>query len=411
MVFSRVGAGGKHRFLVGFSRKGCIIIFDMRKRGIRSVIKKILKYFWKDKVFVIAFALAILSCFFVPPSAVYLDYVNWKVPIIMFTLMLAVAGMYEANLFSFISIKLVSRFYSIKWIGLVVILASFFLGMWITNDAVLLTLVPFTLVVTKQTGQERYALIIVIMQTIAANMGSALTPMGDPQNIYLYAHYELGFGEFVAAMAPITITGFVLLVVSTVLLIPNVPCQPIMVAPKVAFRKLWVYGLIFINALLCVLKVLPPWWTFGITVVLIVPFGIHLLKKVDYTLILTFISFFVFTGNLSQMTSVVSFVSEWLNTDVSVYFSGLVVSQFISNVPASILLSTFTPKLFWRPLLQGVNVGAMGTLLASLASLIALKFVIKDFPNQGKTYIKTYSLLCVVYIAIITAVVFIINYL
>jgi len=375
------------------------------------VIKKILKYFWKDKVFVIAFALAILSCFFVPPSAVYLDYVNWKVPIIMFTLMLAVAGMYEANLFSFISIKLVSRFYSIKWIGLVVILASFFLGMWITNDAVLLTLVPFTLVVTKQTGQERYALIIVIMQTIAANMGSALTPMGDPQNIYLYAHYELGFGEFVAAMAPITITGFVLLVVSTVLLIPNVPCQPIMVAPKVAFRKLWVYGLIFINALLCVLKVLPPWWTFGITVVLIVPFGIHLLKKVDYTLILTFISFFVFTGNLSQMTSVVSFVSEWLNTDVSVYFSGLVVSQFISNVPASILLSTFTPKLFWRPLLQGVNVGAMGTLLASLASLIALKFVIKDFPNQGKTYIKTYSLLCVVYIAIITAVVFIINYL
>jgi hypothetical protein len=184
-----------------------------------------------------------------------------------------------------------------------------------------------------------------------------------------------------------------------------------MVAPKVAVRKLWVYGLIFLNALLCVLKVLPPWWTFGITVALIVPFGIHLVKKVDYTLILTFISFFIFTGNLSQMTSVVSFVSEWLNTDVSVYFSGLVVSQFISNVPASILLSTFTPKLFWRPLLQGVNVGAMGTLLASLASLIALKFVIKDFPTQGKTYIKTYSLLCVVYIAIITAVVFIVNYL
>jgi len=383
----------------------------MRKRGIGSVVKKILRYFWKDKVFVIAFALAILSCFFVPPSAVYLDYVNWKVPIIMFTLMLAVAGMYEANLFSFISIKLVSRFYSIKWIGMVVILASFFLGMWITNDAVLLTLVPFTLVVTKQTGQARYALNIVIMQTIAANMGSALTPMGDPQNIYLYAHYELGFGEFVAAMAPVTITGFILLIVSTLLLIPNVPCQPIMVAPKVAVRKLWVYGLIFLNALLCVLKVLPPWWTFGITVALIVPFGIHLVKKVDYTLILTFISFFIFTGNLSQMTSVVSFVSEWLNTDVSVYFSGLVVSQFISNVPASILLSTFTPKLFWRPLLQGVNVGAMGTLLASLASLIALKFVIKDFPTQGKTYIKTYSLLCVVYIAIITAVVFIVNYL
>lgn len=377
----------------------------------KNAVKKILHFFWKDKVFLIAFVLAVASSLFVLPSAGELiGYINWKVPIIMFTLMIAVAGMYEANLFSFISIQLVSKFFSIKWIGLVVILASFFLGMWVTNDAVLLTLVPFTLVVTKQTEQERYALIIVIMQTIAANLGSALTPMGDPQNIYLYAYYDLGFGEFLRAMWPITLTGFVLLVATTIVLIPNVHCRPIMVTPKVDWKKLTVYLLIFLNALLCVLKVVPQWYTLGITAVLTGIFCLRLVKKVDYTLILTFVSFFVFTGNMSQMTSVISFVSGILHTNASVYFTGLLTSQFISNVPASILLSTFTDHAFWQPLLQGVNVGAMGTLLASLASLISLKFVIKDFPNQGKTYIKTYSLICVVYVAILTAVVFLAYY-
>lgn len=377
------------------------------KRTLQSVIR----FFWKDKVFLIAFVLAVVSSFFVRPSGgELLGYINWKVPVIMFTLMIAVAGMYEANLFSFISIRLVSKFYSIRWIGLVIILASFFLGMWVTNDAVLLTLVPFTLVVTRQTEQERYALIIVILQTIAANLGSALTPMGDPQNIYLYAYYDLGFGEFLGAMWPITVSGFFLLVIAGTVLIPGVPCRPIMVTPKVDGKKLVVYLLIFANALLCVLKVLPQWITLGITVLLTAFFCLHLVKRVDYTLILTFVSFFVFTGNLSQMTSVISFVSGILRTNASVYFTGLFTSQFISNVPASILLSTFTDHAFWQPLLQGVNVGAMGTLLASLASLISLKFVIKDFPDQGKAYIRTYSLLCVIFIAVITAVVFLAYY-
>lgn len=372
-------------------------------------MRQFINYFLKDKVFIIAFFFAILSCFFIPPSLEYIDYINFKVLIIMFTLMIAVAGLYEANVFSFIAIKLVSKFYSIKWIGLVIVLSTFFLGMWITNDAVLLTLVPFTLYVTKQTNQERYSLLIVIMQTIAANLGSALTPMGDPQNIYLYAFYDIGFSTFLGTMAPITITGFILLVVTTLVLIPNVPCHPITVTPKIGSKKVIIYLLIFINALLTVLRVIPEWYALIITLVLTIPFSIHLLKKVDYTLLLTFFSFFIFTGNMGQMTVIKSFVSTLLNSDLSVYFTGLITSQFISNVPASVLLSTFTDAQFWKPLLQSVNVGAMGTLLASLASLITFKFVIKDFPNQGKTYIKTYTLLCVIYVIIITGVVFLVS--
>ena len=368
---------------------------------------KFINYFWKDKVFIIALILAIVSCFIILPSSAYFGYINYKVLIIMFSLMVAVAGMAECNLFNFIAMKLVAKFYSIKWIALVIILASFFLGMWVTNDAVLLTLVPFTLIITNQTKQQRYALIIVILQTIAANLGSALTPMGDPQNIYLYAYYDIPFGQFVLAMAPITITGFLLLIGTTVALVPNVTCEPIIIAPKVAGKKLIIYVVIFVNALLCVLKIIPELWALGITAVMVISFCRHLLKKVDYPLLLTFTCFFIFTGNLSHMTSVIAAIANVLNSDTSVYFTGLFTSQLISNVPASILLSTFTDSCYWKPLLQGVNVGSMGTLIASLASLIAFKFVQKDFPNQGKTYIKTYSLVCGIYIVIITAVVFI----
>jgi Na+/H+ antiporter NhaD/arsenite permease-like protein len=375
-------------------------------------MRRLSAYFWKDKVFIIAFIFAIISCFFVPPSIDYIDYINFKVLIIMFTLMIAVAGLYEANVFSFIAIKLVSRFYSIKWIGLVIVLATFFLGMWVTNDAVLLTLVPFTLFVTKQTQQEKYALTIVILQTIAANMGSALTPMGDPQNIYLYAYYNIPFSTFLGTMAPITITGLILLIITSLVLIPNIPCHPITVTPKIGSKKVLIYLLIFINALLSVLRVVPEWYTLGITVILTFIFAIHLLKKVDYTLLLTFFSFFIFTGNMGQLDVIKDFVSTLLNSNISVYFTGLLTSQFISNVPAAVLLSTFTDAAYWKPLLQSVNVGAMGTLLASLASLITFKFVIKDFPDQGKTYIKTYTLLCIIYVIIITGVVFIVsNYL
>jgi len=376
----------------------------------KRILYSVLHFFWKDKVFLIAFAMAVLSCFFIPPSIDYVGYVKPEVLVIMFSLMIAVAGLYEANFFSFVAINLVSKFYSIKWIALVIVVATFVFGMWVTNDAVLLTLVPFTLFVTKQTGQQRHALVIVILQTIAANMGSALTPMGDPQNIYLYAFYDIPFSTFIATMAPITITGFILLVVTTLALIPDVACHPITVSPKVEVRRLVLYGVIFANALLCVLRVVPFYVTIGITLALTLPFAIHLLKKVDYTLLLTFFSFFIFTGNMSQLTQVKDFVGGLLRTDASVYFTGLLTSQFISNVPASILLSTFTDAAFWRPLLQGVNVGSMGTVLGSLASLITLKFVLKDFPNQGRTYLKIYSLVCVVFIIIITAFVFIIGY-
>jgi Na+/H+ antiporter NhaD/arsenite permease-like protein len=314
--------------------------------------------------------------------------------------------MYEANFFSFVAIGLVSKFFTIKYIALVIVVATYFLGMLVTNDAVLLTLVPFTLFVTKQTKMEKYALVIVILQTIAANMGSALTPMGDPQNIYLYAFYDIPFGTFLQAMAPITIMGFLLVTVSTAVLIPNEYCEPIMVSPNVDWKRMAVYGAIFANALLAVLRVYSVWIGLVVTLVISVPLCFRLWKKVDYHLLLTFTAFFVFTGNLGVLDSIGQAFERFLDTPASVYFTGLFASQFISNVPAAVLLSTFTERSLALPLLQGVNVGAMGTLIGSLASLITFKIVTKEFPGEMKAYLKTYTLLCILFIVVITGVVF-----
>lgn len=367
-------------------------------------MRRVFKYLYKDKVFVIACLFAVISMFVIPPSEAYLGYINWKVLIIMFTLMLAVGGFYETHFFDFVATKLVIRFKSIRFIALVLVLTTFFLAMLLTNDAVLLTLVPFAIFITKITKTEKHAVMIIILMTIAANMGSALTPMGDPQNIYLYAFYQIPFGEFLAVTLPITIMGFLLVSLTSLLRIPNTHCQLNIVAPLVNFKRLFLYTLILINALLSVLRIVPEWYTFGITMVLGMLYGRHLFKRVDYTLLLTFTSFFIFTGNLAQMDFIRDAISGLLNSRLSVFFMGLFTSQFISNVPAAVLLSTFTDKLYWAPLLQGVNIGAMGTIIGSLASLITFKYVIREYPKEMKSYLIQYSILSVIFIVIISIV-------
>lgn len=369
----------------------------------------ILRYLYRDKVFMIASIFALASMFVIVPSARYFDYINYKVLIIMFSLMLAVAGVYETHFFDYIATKLVIKFKSIKWIGMIIIWVTFFLGMLLTNDAVLLTLVPFTIFITKHTKQEKYAVIIIILQTIAANMGSALTPMGDPQNIYLYAFYDIPFKDFLQTTSIITIAGFVLVTLTALIKVPHHHCDLNIAAPVVSWKKFFLYMLILINALLTVLRVVPEFYTLMITLVLSLIYGRHLYKRVDWTLLLTFAAFFIFTGNLGQMVFIKDAISHLLSSNISVLLMGITTSQFISNVPAAVLLSTFTDRMYWKPLLQGVNIGAMGTIIGSLASLITFKYVLRDYRSETKTYLITYSIISVIFIVIITTLTIILS--
>ena len=340
--------------------------------------------------------------FFVAPSLMYLEYMNYKVIVMMFTLMIAIGGIYDTHFFDYIATKLVLKFKSIQMVGLVIILVTFFLAMLLTNDAVLLTLIPFTIFITKHTKTDKYALYIIILQTIAANLGSALTPMGDPQNIYLYAFYDIPFSTFISYTFPITALGFAMIISTTFILLPQEHIVLNIVAPQVGWKKFFLYMLLIINALLLVLRVYDVFIASMITFLFVVLIGRSHIKDVDYGLIMTFIAFFIITGNLSQLDFIRRPLVSLLSSDTSVYLSGLITSQFISNVPAAVLLSTFTDSVFTKALLQGVNVGAMGSIIGSLASLISFKYIIKLYPKMIKSYLMKYTLISVVFILMMT---------
>lgn len=372
-------------------------------------MNKLLTYFWKDKVMIIAAIAAIFTMFLIPPSIEYLGYFKVKVLICMFGLMLAVGGMYEENFFTVVAIKLVKHFKSVRNISLVIVLTTFTLGMLITNDAVLLTLIPFSIFVLKEIKQEKHIITLVILQTLAANLGSALTPMGDPQNIYLYTKFNIPFLEFMQAMLPITLSGLILIIVTTIIVFPKIEVEPVKHVAYINDRKIYIYFIMFGITILAILGYLNDYIVLGAVTIITIFTNKKLFVRVDYNLLLTFSMFFIFTGNISQIEAIKQVFEQILNSGTSVYFIGLATSQVISNVPAAVLLSTFTPIIHIKDLLQGVNVGAMGTIIASLASLISYKFVLKDYPNLYGKYLLKYTFICLVYITIITGVVFLLK--
>jgi Na+/H+ antiporter NhaD/arsenite permease-like protein len=372
-------------------------------------VKAIFKYIYKDKVFFIAFIAAFISVLFVPINPGYLDYINIEVLVVMFSLMFSVAGMTDQNFFTMIAVKMVKQLKDMRTIALVIVMASFFLGMLVTNDAVLLTLVPFMLFVTGKIGRTKESIIIVILMTLAANLGSALTPMGDPQNIYLYTNYDLPFWDFMRSTAVITITGFVLLLISIWLIFKQDLVNPIVEDVKIKDHRIYVYFVTFLIAILTVLGLIEARFSIVIVLVLALIFGRHLFKKVDYHLLLTFFMFFIFTGNIGQIDGIKQFFESILSNEHNVFFTGIITSQFISNVPAAVLLSTFTPTEYMLNLLQGVNIGAMGTLIGSLASLITFKFVTRLYPERFKEYLIKYTIICIIYMIVIIGVVYILK--
>lgn len=368
-------------------------------------MEKIIKFIKREIILIVAFTIALISSFYVKPSFEYLSYINYKVLICMFCLMASVSGLYNENLFNFTATKLLKRITNFKFLAIIIVLVTFIFGMLMTNDAVLITLVPFTILVCKEAKQEKYIIYIVILQTLAANLGSALTPMGDPQNIYLYTKFSIGFMPFLKATAPITFIGLILIIITTIIFIPREDIEAISYTANIKSKRIFVYFIVFILTILSILNIVNEFLVLAISLILIIPCDIKTLKKVDYSLLLTFLMFFIFTGNIVKLDNITNLFTKYLNTGKNIFFISLLSSQFISNVPAAVLLSIFVPEELILFLVQGVNVGAMGTLIASLASLISYKFVITNYPKEALKYILIYSVICIIYISIISIII------
>ena len=349
--------------------------------------EKLIRFFKQETVLCVAFALAIASMFFVHPDKEYIDYVDFRTLAILFCLMSVMAGLQKSGVFQYVAQALLSRIHKAWQLMLVLVLLCFFSSMLVTNDVALITFVPFTLVVLNMIGPEiksRLLIPIVVLQTVAANLGSMLTPIGNPQNLYLYGKAGLSMGAFVLLMLPYTAVALVVTVIWS-LAQSRVCSETVQVSfdkkAKLAGNRvqLVIYGILLVFDLLTVARVIPYGVTLGVTLFALLVTDRSIFGCVDYSLLLTFVGFFLFIGNIGRFPA----FSRMLQQVVSGHeiLAGVAASQVISNVPAALLLSGFTENL--SLLIIGVNLGGLGTLIASMASLISYKLIVKE-ENQVK---------------------------
>lgn len=366
---------------------------------------KLLKMIFKNEtVFCISFLLAVLSAFAVHPDRMYLSYPDYRTIALLFCLMIIVGGFQSLGIFSMLGHFLLRGAGSIRGLSAILVMLCFFSSMVITNDVALITFVPFTLIVFRMSGRVESVLKLVVLETIAANLGSMATPIGNPQNLYLYSIADFSAGEFLQAVLPYAGLALVMLM-AAVLIQRDEPLLDVAggeeneVQKGKVFRKMIPFLLLLLLCLLVVFRILPyqPVLICVICVVLVVNRKLYL--SVDYFLLLTFLCFFIFIGNMKRIPEISGFLVSVV--DGKELLMGILTSQIISNVPAAILLSGFSSDL--SALLTGVNVGGLGTLIASLASLISFKFFAKEYPDKKGVYMVRFTIWNGIFLAVLTA--------
>ncbi len=369
-------------------------------------MKKIMNFIKKEPVFCAACLLMLASAFFVTPNKEYFGYIDYKVLALLFCLMAVVAGLKEMGLFDRIASALSRKVTTVRSLTLLLSLVCFFVAMVITNDVALITFVPLTVLMLK--GQKEGDVIrAVVIETIAANLGSCLTPIGNPQNLFLYGFGGYEVGAFLWDMTPVVAVSLVAVVLLALFTSGEklqvgaqtaeeidaaqgelIGPEEVNVAPKLPVGKLVMYIVLFAVCLLEVFHVLHFLIVLAVVFLALIIFDRKILLKVDYMLLATFIAFFVFIGNLGQIESVRGLLEELLaGREILV---GIAASQVFSNVPAAMLLAEFSTDI--KGLLWGVNIGGLGTLIASMASLISYKIYANRKEAQRGKYMGWFSL-------------------
>ena len=413
-----------------------------------------------------ATVLAIISCFFVIPGREYLSYINWRTLILLFCLMAVVAGFAKAGVFRYISRKLSQRMKDTRRLSVGFMLLCFLLSMFVTNDVALVTVVPLTLL-TMMGCSEKAKIQTLVQETIASNLGSMLTPFGNPQNLYLTSYYGIGMGEFLRLMLPYTGVALVILLLQTLIspkeglggrareagtpegrvkeaAIPeggareagipegrakgaeapegkNREAAPLyesgenltgkdemyeealrekLLRSKGRLVSILLYGILFIVSMFSVARILDYRILFGIILITILVYDRSVLCNVNYTLLLTFVSFFVLIGNLGAMTQIQAALTQMI--EGRELLTAILSSQIISNVPAAVLLSGFTDQ--GKALIVGTDLGGLGTLIASMASIITFQlYSLESGAKKGK-YLLTFTLWNVIDLVILGTV-------
>lgn len=372
------------------------------------ILKRIKEFFHRETVLLVSMILAFISCIFVTPSKDYVNYIDFRVLALLFCLMMVVAGMREIGIFTSLGIMMTHNVKTYRGMTFVFVILCFFSSMLITNDVALITFVPFTLVILEKTEDKTQMIRLIVLETIAANLGSMLTPIGNPQNLYVYSAGNMEFGEFILCMLPLAIVSFVILLLLSVVT-KRVPLPGDLQEENIKTNILkdyhfWIYLLLFLLCVLNVFHIVNYVVVFLIVIVLMVMVRPKLFLTVDYSLLATFVFFFIFVGNMKSMDSINSLLLQVV--EGREYICGILISQVISNVPATMLLAGFTDR--YHQLLWGVNTGGLGTIIASMASLISYKFYTATTNANQKKYMLSFTAynLLFLFILILAAVCF-----
>ena len=337
---------------------------------------------------VVALCAAIVTACIVPPDWAYLDYFDVKTLTCLFCVLAVVCALKNIRFFYILAKKIVQRFRNARMTVLVLVYITFIGSMLIANDMALLTFLPLGYLVLSSTGKQKYMAFTFIMQNIAANLGGMLTPFGNPQNLYLYTRFAIPTLEFMQIMLLPFIVSVVLITICCLIFVKG---EPLEVADEKVTLPVWrtvIYLLLFALAIAIVFRGIPYWIGLIVIPAVLLVMDRKALKMVDYPLLLTFVFFFVFSGNMARIRLVRDIFSALLEKSTLLF--SILSCQFISNVPSAILLSQFTQN--YRELLLGVNIGGVGTLISSLASLITFREYTAHNPGRGGYYIKTFSL-------------------
>lgn len=364
------------------------------------MLTKIKAFIQKETVLFFAALCAVVTMFFVPPSPAYWHYIDFRVLCLLLCLMAVVAGFKSVGAFQWLTYQLLRRIHSGRILGVTLVMLPFFSSMLVTNDVALLIFIPFTLALLAQLGFHSAMIPIIVLQTVAANLGSMATPVGNPQNLFLYAAYQLNAGDFFSVTLPLTAVSFVCLAAAAFPVLPGTLSRQEMEREEIrSVKNLLIYVTLFVLCLLTVFRVVPYLVTTFVIVLVLAVLDKKLLKEIDFMLLATFVCFFIVSENLGQVAFVRDFLQNLLSQ--STMLTSVGASQIISNVPAAVLLSGFTDQ--WRDLLAGVNIGGLGTPIASLASLITLKLYMRWPGANTMRFLGIFTVANVIGLAVLLA--------
>ena len=376
------------------------------RRKLSELIRAIREFILGNTVAVIATVAAAVTSVIVPPDAEYLSYIDFKTISCLFATLAVICALRNIRFFTFVARKIVSLTGNLRAASIALVYITFIGSMLIANDMALLTFLPLGHTVMKETGQRKYTAYVFVLQNIAANLGGMLTPFGNPQNLFLYSNFSIPTLEFMGIMLPHFLIAIALVTVCAALLPGKKLTLSENSSSSLPAGRTVIYGVLFFLAIASVFNVIPYYIAAAVMVAAFLILDRDALAKVDYPLLITFVMFFIFAGNMSRIGAVEMLFSYLLEKGTMVF--SILSCQVISNVPSAILLSRFTDN--YSALLIGVNIGGTGTLIASLASLITFREYTKENPHGAGKYMLIFTGMNLLFLAVLTGAALLMGY-